>query len=80
MGALHARRVRATRCATYPRRSAMPDATSQTVRSQRWRAGIATRLDEIKAELEQLSSEITVQLATLTDRLAEQERQVGLEQ
>jgi hypothetical protein len=40
------------------------------VRSQRWRAGIATRLDEIKAELEQLSSEITTQMAALTDRLA----------
>lgn len=57
----------------------MPDATTQTVRSQRWRAGIATRLDEIKAELERLSSEITTQMAVLTERLAE-ERQAGREQ
>ena len=38
----------------------MPDTTPQTVRSQRWHAGIATRIDEIKAELEQLSSDAQV--------------------
>jgi hypothetical protein len=57
-----------------------PVTQDQTDRSRRWRVGITTRLDAIKSELEQLGSEITVQLATLTDRLAEQERQAGREQ
>jgi hypothetical protein len=57
-----------------------PVVQDQAQRSRRWRVGVAARLDEIKAELEQLSSEITTQMAALTDRLAEQERQVGREQ
>jgi hypothetical protein len=57
-----------------------PVVHDQTSRSRRWRAGIATRLDEIKAELREIQVGIEQQLAALTDRLVEQERQVGREQ
>jgi len=49
-------------------------------RSRRWRAGVALRLDAIRAELEQLSVQIDEKLTALTDRLAEPERQAGRRQ
>ena len=53
-----------------------PDAgaADQAERSRRWRAGVAGRLAEIKAELETLSTKIDKRLTALTDRLAEPEK------
>ena len=52
-------------------------AASQAERSKRWRVGVAARLDEIKTKLEQLNVQINAQLAAITDRMAEQDRQAG---
>jgi hypothetical protein len=55
-------------------------AIDQAERSRRWRAGVASRLDEIHSELETLGAEINQRLAALTDRLAEPDRQAGKRQ
>jgi hypothetical protein len=55
-------------------------AADQAERSRRWRAGVALRLDEIRAELEQLGVTIDERLTALTDRLAEPDRRAGREQ
>lgn len=52
----------------------------QAERSRGWRAGVALRLDEIRAALEALGVQIDERLTALTDRLAEPERRAGRRQ
>jgi hypothetical protein len=47
----------------------------QADRSRRWREGVKQRLDQIQAELREIGAGIEQQLAALTDRLGENERQ-----
>ena len=52
-------------------------AADQAERSRRWRAGVASRLEEIRAELEALGARIEQQMAVMTDQLAEPSRRDG---
>jgi hypothetical protein len=54
-----------------------PGIQDQADRSRRWREGVKQRLDQIQAELREIGAGIEQQLAALTDRLGENERQQG---
>jgi hypothetical protein len=52
-----------------------PGLQDQADRSRRWREGVKQRLDQIQAELREIGAGIEQQLAALTDRFGENERQ-----